>query len=252
MTDLLISDITRRGRSFCVIGLEHDRRRYASVRPLPTHGVAWSRFPYSRGQILRAQLENIPVTRPHVENKRMQGPVELVRSVSATELVDALKSAEFDNVDDLFLTPILHNSDGGAGFIRPGTGSRSICGCAPVALRFSLRFYDQDRKIRAELELPSGEKLFRLPLVDRDYFHFITSALGPNPTQQKITAIQEAVNAYVANGLQEDDLFLVRIGVAGSWAPEGRDEAVCWLMLDSIFPPPDEVFFNEILEGGKK
>jgi hypothetical protein len=67
MTRLLITEITRMGPAFCVIGLQHEQQKFHSIRPVSSSTHGWKHFPYQRGEILECSLVPFSGTAPHVE-----------------------------------------------------------------------------------------------------------------------------------------------------------------------------------------
>ena len=60
MTKLLITEITRMGPAFCVIGLQRENERIHSIRPVPASANGWIHFPHQRGDILEFSLTPFP------------------------------------------------------------------------------------------------------------------------------------------------------------------------------------------------
>ena len=52
MTKLLITEITRMGPAFCVIGLQREKEQIHSIRPVPSSANGWPHFPHHRGDHL--------------------------------------------------------------------------------------------------------------------------------------------------------------------------------------------------------
>ena len=60
MTKLLITEITRMGPAFCVIGLQREKEKIQSIRPVPAFTNGWKHFPHHRGDILECALAPFP------------------------------------------------------------------------------------------------------------------------------------------------------------------------------------------------
>ena len=69
MTKLLITEITRMGPAFCVIGLQREKDRIQSVRPVSPTANSWLHFPYHRGDVLECDLSPFPGAKPHIEDR---------------------------------------------------------------------------------------------------------------------------------------------------------------------------------------
>ena len=69
MTKLLITEITRMGPAFCVIGLQRENERIHSIRPVPSSANGWIHFPHQRGDILEFSLTPFPGAKPHIEDR---------------------------------------------------------------------------------------------------------------------------------------------------------------------------------------
>lgn len=229
MTDLILSEITWMGEGHCVIGLEALGDRYRSVRPMPPTGNAWpAPFGYQRGDVLQFRLARIPVTAPHVEDRRSTGILAKVRNLPEEELVDCLRRSEFGGeLDGLFGCAVRESPRGGASAcVEPTEAVRSICGCAFDNIRFRV-FLEQ---VRAELTLASGETLRSLPIVDRDWnelFDWLRSTAGEE-------LLKKLLNSTVRDYLLFHSNRLARIGLSRPF------QGPCWLMLDSLFPGPGQ------------
>src|SRR5438552_2037419 len=69
VTKLLITEITRMGPAFCVIGLQREQEKIQSVRPIRSTGNSWAHFPHQRGDILECALTPFPASPPHIEDR---------------------------------------------------------------------------------------------------------------------------------------------------------------------------------------
>ena len=229
MRELLISEITRMGQGFCVIGLERHTNGFSSVRPVPWGGGPWIQFPYDRADRVTFDFDPLPVTSPHFEDRRAAHPRKL-GAVTEVELVQCLKQAEVAaSVTGLFgCCPY----PGGSGvYVNPDDARQSICGCEINAINF--RFYT-DMRIRVALALNSGDTLQDLPLVDRDWNEFanvLKDQIGERPGVP--ARLQDCFNSFIEKQITTSLIRFARIGLSRQFC--GRR---CWLMLDSLFPLP--------------
>ncbi len=229
MTKLLISDITRMRRGFCVIGLEHKGYVLRSIRPLPPTGNAWRRFPYKRGDVLQFLLSALPTAVPHVEDSASTGIMGKTSQLPEGDLVGYLRRAEVaENARGLFACHVHENVRGSGIFVEPNLASRSICGCEVQNIRFQLF----PEAIRATLLLPSGETLRDLPVVDRDWVGFIRRVSRKIAGANRLQRANRFLNGRMMERLFTDTNQFARIGLTR--LHNNRH----WLMLDSLFPSP--------------
>jgi hypothetical protein len=73
MTKLLITEITRMGPAFCVIGLQREKDRIRSVRPVSATANSWLHFPYHRGDVLQCDCAPFSGSKPHIEDRVLTG-----------------------------------------------------------------------------------------------------------------------------------------------------------------------------------
>lgn len=236
MTDLIISEITLMRPGFCVIGLERSSEFFRSVRPLPPFGHAWFSFPHRRGEILNFSLAAWPAAHPHSEDHISSGVLRKAGEVTEMELVRHLRQAEAaDRIRNLFGCELHQRRYGGNVCVEPGQGSRSICGCEFSNLRLEII----GDHLRAALTLLSGETLQDLPVVDRDWNEFVSSAqkriVGANPMQRLSRFLQTTLRDHILN----DPNRFARIGLSRPF------NGGCWLMLDSLFPLPQQAWLEE-------
>lgn len=236
MTKLLITEITRMGSAFCVIGLEHDKDTIRSVRPIHPVNNAWRYFPYRRGDIMRCELARISGAKPHVEDRLSSRGLEKETDVSEAQLVTYLRRAEFaDSLSELFSCAI-HENRGGAGlFAKPSDATRSICGAQTRNLRFEMC----GNELRATLVLASGEVLRDLPVVDRDWRDFVDAALAPIRGANRLARLQRFLDSPFQYKVLSCPHHFVRLGLTRPY------NEVCWLMLDTLFPLPSRDWLEE-------
>lgn len=229
MRELLITEITRMGNGFCVIGLERKENCFASVRPVPWGGGGWLQFQYDRGDRITFDLDPMPaVTRPHVEDVHAAHPRKR-GALSESVLVDCLKQAEVStSVQGLFGHPPHAGTAQGA-CVPSQIAARSVCGCGIERVRLLWR----GSAIRATLALPSGETLNDLPLIDRDWWSFADTLQQQEGARSLFgERLQEFFNRFVSGQIAGSPIRFARIGLS-------REYSGCnWLMLDSLFPLP--------------
>jgi hypothetical protein len=238
MTELILSEITRMQAGHCVIGLEKAGDRYQSVRPFPRAGHAWpERFPYHRGDRLQFFLSAVSPTTPHLEDRRSTGVRGSPGRLPEAELVQCLRKAEqADRLNDLFGCPVTLRRFRGNACVEPGQGTRSICGCDFLNLQLRL----VGTEARAKLVLPSGETLHDLPLVDRDWNEFIEGARSGMTGANQAQRLNRFLASRVPAILSSDPKRFARIGLSRPY------EGGCWLMLDSLFPLPQQVWLEHL------
>jgi hypothetical protein len=236
MTKLLITDITRMGPAFCVIGLAHEDKTIHSIRPIPPQGVGWAQFPYRRGDILEFNLHNLPCERPHVEDRVSTRGMRKVREIPHGEVVKYLRRAECaDCLKDLFGCEVHENRTGRGVFIPQGQGNRSICGCSTQ----NLRIERVGKELRAALALSTGESLRDIPVVDRDWNEFVESALAPARGKNLEQRLQRFLASHLDQKILDSSEHFIRLGVTRPHLD------CCWLMLDTLFPLPQTSWLEE-------
>jgi hypothetical protein len=240
MTELLISEITLMGEGFCVIGLERNKERFRSLRPIPRNSYAWKRFPYGRADNVAFDLSATLALSPHIEDRPSRNDAKR-GSVTEAELVNCLKQAEVaTSVKGLFGCDVHSSPHGGeAVYVDPKDGKRSICGCEVESVSFSLRFFPP--RIRAALAMKSGESLESLPVVDVELLRFATDLASQVKDKASLRPqLQSFFDSFVRDEIMSSPIRFARIGLARS----GRD-GFCWLMLDSLFPLPKKAWVQE-------
>jgi hypothetical protein len=238
MPELILSDITVMGQGYCVIGLEQlASGTYRSVRPFPPRRYAWIEpFPFRRGDRVRSQLLPSPPRPPHFEDRQSMGLEPTSGSLKEDDLVRFLKAAEVCSaLDELFgCTPRL-STFGGNLWARPDEAKRSICGCHYVNVRFSrIIRQPQDLTLRAQIVLPSNERMDSLPLVDREWRRFVGELVKHLDDSDALAFL----NGPTREWLTHSPNSFARIGLA-----RAKDDK-CWLMLDSLFPQPEKAWFE--------
>ena len=228
-------------RGCCVIGLELNKDRFRSLRPIPHHSTAWDKFQYGRADKVAFDLSAMRVTPPHIED-RLAASEKKVGSLTEAELVSCLKQAEMaTSIKELFCCDVHSSPRGGAAvYVDPEDGKRSICGCKVESVRFSLRFFPP--KIRAALALTSGESLQSLPVVDVEWLGFavdLASQVKDKPSFRP--QLQSFFDSFVRDEIMSSPIRFARIGLA---RPD--KDGFCWLMLDSLFPLPKKAWLKEL------
>jgi hypothetical protein len=241
MTELILSDITRMGPGFCIIGLEQTAQGFRSVRPLPPVGFAWPiTFRHQRGARLRFILSTPPnISRPHVEDRPSSGAIEAAGKESEEKLLACLRDAEIaEKIQDLFGCAMHPSPFGGpAVWVTPEEAVRSICGIPIENLRFKL----YPDRARIALTLGSGETLRGLPVVDRYWNEFLEEALGRTQGANRLQRVEQFANRIVRERVLKNSSLFARVGL-----PRADDEGRCWLMLDSLVPEPQLAWLDAI------
>lgn len=236
MTKLLITEITRMGPAFCVIGLKHDQHEFQSIRPVSSTANSWLHFPYQRGEILECSLTPICGTPPHVEDRISTRGFRRCSTVAEPDVGGYLRRAECaDSLGGLFECRIYENKRGSGTHALPAEARRSICGCRTQNLRLELC----GNELRAALVLQSGELLRDLPVVDRDWLDFKDAALAESRGANRMARFERFLNSQFHYKIMNCTHHFVRIGLTRPY----RD--VCWLMLDTLFPLPKADWLEE-------
>jgi hypothetical protein len=244
MRELILSDITVMGQGYCVIGIERlASGAFRSIRPFPPSGFAWREpFPWRRGDYMKFHGRPIPVARPHVEDVQSFVLDSMGRSLGEDELVECLKQAEVSpDLEHLFGCPVQASSAGGrALWVSPSEAARSVCGCGYVNLRFRLFPEPAGFNLRAEVTLSSNERLASIPVVDREWRRFASQLFQRIQRSDALAFAERFLNGRVRNALLlASTRQFVRVGL-----PRPREDRQCWLMLDSLFPQPDESWLD--------
>lgn len=236
MTKLLITEITRMGPAFCVIGLQHEQQKFQSIRPVSSSANSWRYFPYQRGEILDCSLAPFSGTAPHVEDRISTRGFRRCSSVSEQEVAGYLGKAESsDSLRDLFECRIYENKRGSGTHALPAEARRSICGCHTKNIRLELC----GNELRATLVLSSGELLRDLPVVDRDWLDFMDTALAESRGANRAARFERFLNSEFHYKIMSCPHHFVRIGLTRPF------QDVCWLMLDTLFPLPKAEWLEE-------
>jgi hypothetical protein len=243
MPELILSDLTVMGLGYCVVGLEEvSPNSYRSVRPMPTRGFAWPEpFAYRRGEVVGVLWIRIAPSPPHVEDRQSLGLSPTGRLIGEAALTHCLERAEVSpDLAGLFGCELETATPRGNAWVTSGSGTRSICGCHYENIRFRIYLDPGGTRLRARLALPSGEVLNSLPVVDRDWRKFLSNVTERASQPGVSTQIESFFNRSIRRELLKAPLRFARIGVARP--REGEDK--CWLMLDSLFPQPQECWLD--------
>jgi len=243
MPELVLSDITVMGQGYCVIGLEKAAAEaYRSVRPMPPRAFAWREpFPFRRGDSVRFDPVPTTVSRPHVEDQQSRGLIHTRHSLSEQELVECLRRAEVSrNLSDLFGCPLQASDRGGRAFwVNPAEAKRSVCGCEYDNVRFRVFADPEGLSLRAEISLCSGERISSVPVVDREWRRFVARLVGRIQRVDPLPLLGRFLNRSIALKLLAAPSRFARIGL-----PRPKADQQCWLMLDSLFPQPNESWLD--------
>src|SRR6266478_3625556 len=93
LTKLLITEITRMGPAFCVIGLQRENEKIHSIRPVPSSANGWMHFPHQRGDILEFSLTPFPGAKPHIEDRVSTRAFQKSSALTEAEIVPFLRRA---------------------------------------------------------------------------------------------------------------------------------------------------------------
>lgn len=245
MPELILSDITVMGQGYCVIGLEEVAPGlYRSVRPMPPWGFAWREpFPFKRGDGVKFRSRPLVPAPPHVEDCPSFGLFGTRPSFTETQLIPCLKKAETsEGLEHLFNCPVRSSGHGGhALWVDPAEATRSICGCEYENLRFRLYPEPQGFTLRVEVILGSGERVSSIPMVDREWRNFASHLVQRIHRADPLPLAERLLNRAVAREMLLAPGRFLRIGL-----PRPKGKAQCWLMLDSLFPQPQESWLDAL------
>jgi hypothetical protein len=236
MTKLLITEVTRMGPAFCVIGLQREKEKIRSVRPVSPTANSWLHFPYHRGDVLSCDLAPFCGAKPHVEDRVSTRGFQKDSTVPEPDIVAYLRKAEIaDSLPELFGCALHENKSGSGLFANPSDAKRSICGTQTRNLR--LEFCANE--LRATLVLSTGEVLRDLPVVDRDWRDFIDAALAESRGANRLARLERFLNSQFHYKIMSCPHHFIRLGLTRPY------RGICWLMLDTLFPLPKREWFEE-------
>jgi hypothetical protein len=229
MTKLLITEITRMGPAFCVIGLQREKDKIRSVRPVTASANSWMHFPYQRGDVLQCDLAPFSGAKPHVEDRVSSRGFLKESTVPEQEVVAFLRKAEIAcTLPELFGCALHENRSGSGLFAVPQEANRSVCGTQTKNLRLELC----GNEVRATLALSSGEVLRDLPVVDRDWRDFIEASLGESRGANRVARLARFLNSQFQCKVLSCPHHFIRLGLTRPY------HDLCWLMLDTLIPLP--------------
>jgi hypothetical protein len=235
MTKLLITEITRMGPAFCVIGLQREKDKIQSVRPVSPTANSWLHFPYHRGDVLQCELSPFSGAKPHIEDRLSTRGFQKESTVSEPEVVTYLRKAEIaDTLPELFGCALHENRNGGF-FAKPPEAKRSVCGTVTQNLRLEL----YANELRATLALSSGEVLRDLPVVDRDWRDFIDAAFAESRGANRVGRLERFLNSQFHYKVLSCPHHFIRLGLTRPY------HDLCWLMLDTLIPLPKRDWLEE-------
>ena len=236
MTKLLITEITRMGPAFCVIGLQREQEKIQSVRPIRSTGNSWAHFPHRRGDILECALTPVPASRPHIEDRVVTRGFQKSSAIAEPEIVTYLRKAEVSrSLPDLFECRVHENKTGSGLYANPDEAKRSVCGCETQNLRLELCA----NELRATLVLSSGEVLRDLPVVDRDWRDFLDAALASGRGANLAARLERFLKSQFHYKVISCPHHFIRLGLTRPY------HDLCWLMLDTLFPLPLQEWLEE-------
>ena len=235
MSKLLITEITRMGPAFCVIGLQREMGKIQSIRPVSAAG-GWKRFPYRRGDILECSLFHFSAAKPHIEDRASRGGFLKSAAIPEPEIVTWLRKAECSqSLGGLFGCAVHENGKGSGLYAMPGEAQRSICGCETQSLRMEFC----GNELRATLALASGEVLRDLPVVDHNWRDFVEGAMAPERGANRVARLERFLNSLLPYKLLSCSHHFIRLGLTRPY------QGFCWLMLDTLFPLPKAEWLEE-------
>jgi len=236
MTKLLITEITRMGPAFCVIGLQREKDKIRSVRPVSATANSWMHFPYHRGDVLQCDLAPFCGSKPHIEDRVSTSGFEKDSAVPEPEVVTYLRKAEIAcSLQELFGCVLHENKNGSGLFAKPPEAKRSVCGTVTQNLRLELCA----NELRATLALSSGEVLRDLPVVDRDWRDFIEAALAIHRGANRLARLERFLNSQFHYKVLSCPHHFIRLGLTRPY------HDLCWLMLDTLIPLPRNDWLEE-------
>ena len=232
------------GQGYCVIGLDQVvPGSMQSVRPLPARGFGWrDPFQFQRGDSVLCSLTTVRPLRPHVEDRQSAGLTRTGRSLSEDDLIHFLNYAEVSSdLKGLFGCTLNSASRAGNFWAGANEAARSICGCRYTNIWF--RVFEEPGRVtlRARLALPSNESLNSIPVVDREWNLFLREIVTRIKEAGRPYGAEQFLNRFVRRELMRSVNRFARIGLA---RPEKTQSGRCWLMLDSLFPQPNEVWLS--------
>jgi hypothetical protein len=242
MTELILSDITIMGQGYCVLGLEPVENSYRSIRPMPPQGFAWREpFPFRRRDRVSTRLWRVETRAPHFEDRRSENMRVCGERLSEELLVKCLMKAEVAaSLQDLFNCQVQAGSQGGrALWVDPSAAKRSVCGCEYENVRFHIYPEAEGYTLRAEMALASGERIPSIPIVDRAWRRFVAALLKRVTRSEPLPFVERFLNRTIHPKLVISLNRFARIGL-----PRPRENAQCWLMLDSLFPQPQRAWLD--------
>jgi hypothetical protein len=236
MTKLLITEITRMGPAFCVIGLQREKDKIRSVRPVSATANSWLHFPYHRGDVLQCDLAPFSGAKPHIEDRVSTRAFQKESAVPEPEVVTHLRKAEIANsLPELFGCALHENKTGSGLFAMPLEAKRSICGTMTQNLRLDLCA----NELRVTLALSSGEVLRDLPVVDRDWRDFIDAALADSRGANRVARLERFLSSQFHYKILSCPHHFIRLGLTRPY------HDLCWLMLDTLYPLPKQDWLEE-------
>lgn len=236
MNRLLITEITRMGPAFCVIGLHHEKDKIHSVRPITATANSWLRFPYRRGDVLTCDLAALPGGKPHIEDRVSTQGFRKESTLPEAEVVKYLRRAEMArSLSELFGCALHANKNGSGLHAWPSEAQRSICGARTRNVRLELCA----NELRATLVLESGEVLRDLPVVDRDWRDFVEAALAADRGANPVVRLGRFLNSRFHGEIVSCPHHFIRLGLTRPY------HELCWVMLDTLFPLPRREWLQE-------
>jgi len=178
---------------------------------------------------------------PHLEDQQSRGLIKTARSLNETQLIECLRSAEVSlDVEHLFGCQVQRSTQGGkAVWVKPAEAHRSICGCEYDNVYFRLYPEPDGFSLRTEILLRSNERLNSVPVVDREWRRFVGQLIQRIQRRDPLPLAQRFLNWSVRAKMLAMPHRFARIGL-----PRPKADQQCWLMLDSLFPQPQESWLD--------
>lgn len=237
-TQITITDLTRMGRNrICVAGYTSDRTCVRPELPQGNPSEDWlakaGRIEIRPFAIVEMDLLKQVSKPPHTEDW-VVGPDRRLVGMLATEQRKAfLVGTCSGGVDSMFGADVCRTS-GGSGYVRFGTGARSLGTIEPSGIH-EVMFAEQqkdtgERKWDYRLEFTDSKSArYRLAVVDLAFRGF----LDHSRDRLRVTPMDAAQRLLA--GLNKSRVFL-RIGLARKW-PETSES--CYLQVTGVHTFPD-------------
>jgi hypothetical protein len=241
--DVILLDWTRMGRIYCLAGAITQAGQIRIVRPMPGRARnspiannGWSPFlmdGHSRWEIFE-MIHPVPAgaTAPHLEDVWVHSLRPRKRLASPEQRRLILQATLAPPEKPLFGVELLR-SLGGASYLDPGTGERSLTTIrVPSAeVQFTALWRDgaSEPDYRVRLSLP-GHDAGILPM--KDHFLLCRAEQQSDNLDARLAFLASAVR-------QMGEHVYVRLGLSRSFPSASGQPGRCWLMADGFFSCDD-------------